>query len=390
MIAERRSIFVRAAALKKRLARLIVFDEGGQEWAEPIPPLSAAPAPWCVSAPVSDVAFLPRKTAVPLAYHLHDLLVTSPTRGVLYVYTDGAASSPFGRCGAGVAFLYGSCWREFSSPVGVCTPLSAELCAIRLALVELAGFRAVLQNCVQKVWLFSDSKTAIRLVNGNLEPKGFYQLVSSIRAEISALRREIDVLVSWSPGHCGILGNTKANSAAKNASSCVDSMSPKGPIQPLIPFRVSDSLLRFSIGREWQRSWSQYYSVREGRDCLGRIFGEVGKREVITVGTRREQSVLAKLRLGYCSLNGSRHRWCGFDVLPLCECGLIESVAHFLLACPSYALPRLALMATVSSVFNGDITEEVLLGSPGVPVSIMVRSFISTAVADFVRVTNRF
>ena len=65
----------------------------------------------------------------------------------------------------------------------------------------------------------------------------------------------------------------------------------------------------------------------------------IGPFSIAFLGTRREQVTLARLRLGHSELAESSAR---FDpsLSPMCPCGVIESVPHFLLECPLHSAAR--------------------------------------------------
>ena len=73
----------------------------------------------------------------------------------------------------------------------------------------------------------------------------------------------------------------------------------------------------------------------------------------------------------------------------MCTCGFdMESVCHFLLHCPLHARHRVAMFRAVHTVFQGTITEEVLLGVfPGL--SSRGHLVIVNAVYAFVIATRR-
>ena len=113
------------------------------------------------------------------------------------------------------------------------------------------------------------------------------------------------------------------------------------------------------------------------------------KSHVFFEGDRAEQTVLARLRLGHCALAASASRWS--DLLcRMCQCGSDEeTVAHFLLRCPLYTEERKRLISTVSKVFNGELTEEALLGAGGTKIPKEHLRTIAKAVYQFVLDTQR-
>ena len=92
---------------------------------------------------------------------------------------------------------------------------------------------------------------------------------------------------------------------------------------------------------------------------------EIAREQAYFVGTRKAQTVLARLRFGHCRLAASQYR---FNLLasPFCRCQLEhETVSHFLLECSYFDQQGVRLMAAESEVYNGPVTEEILLGTLG-------------------------
>ena len=68
------------------------------------------------------------------------------------------------------------------------------------------------------------------------------------------------------------------------------------------------------------------------------------------VGSRQEQIIMAKLRMGCSNLNGHLYSMKIID-FPACLCGFInENEFHFFLVCPLYNRPRLTLQNTMAHI----------------------------------------
>ena len=101
-----------------------------------------------------------------------------------------------------------------------------------------------------------------------------------------------------------------------------------------------------------------------------------------------EQSILARLRFGHCSLAAHRSRWQPLD--RMCACGQnAENVEHYLLRCPSYNRSRKRLMRAVAAVHKGHVNEELLLGLGPVQLDFEQRRVVSRAVAEYVLETKK-
>lgn len=371
------SFFPRAAALCKRLLRFQTFTDGGLQFLEPIPDPPLEKGSKSARLRIRD------KTAAKKT-HLKFLRKLDPMRDVV-VYTDGSAMPNPGKIGLGVSFSLGGASKVLSTPIGIGSILTAELCAINSALQWVLNTPKVLEY--QRLFIFSDCQTAINLIYRRATPKGCFTLIQSIQEGMSRAREVIDTELLWVPAHVGVPGNEAANTAARDAAKSVQSNSPK-PGQPPIPLATSRALLRVAFERRRQQLWLRTMAARSGTDHLSRLRADIARAPAFFVGRKREQAVLARLRLGQCGLNLSRSRWepgVGED----CDCGARESVQHFLLRCPLYASERESMAKAVRAVWKHDITEEVLLGGGGVRMPDEAWELVALAVAAFVRCTGR-
>jgi ribonuclease HI len=384
------SVFYRATALLTRFSRSSDFSDGGHRWAECIPSVDSFAPPW-------EESFLPhcRQASLRSPLHIflfrciHALFVSiSAFSSDLLVYTDGSCTtSGFGKCGAAAVFRFGERWCVTSSSVGVGTSLTAELSAIALA---LSGVSRTLLSCdvrVGAVMIFSDCRIAVQLCLSNAMPRSHVDLIVGIRLHLRQLGSVASISLSWIPSHCGIQGNEIADKASKVAASRVVGFGPCA-MQPLVTLFASRVLVRSAIQHSWQMAWARSMPSHAGVDCLARLIPIVSHWPVIFLGSRREQTLLARLRLGHCRLQYHTSRFSPHND-GLCHCGEMETVCHFLIWCPRYAASRVILFSEVSSVYSYAITEQVLLGKPVGKLSVRAHRLIISAVFTFVVSTGR-
>ena len=96
-------------------------------------------------------------------------------------------------------------------------------------------------------------------------------------------------------------------------------------------------------------------------------------------------------RFGTCNLNFSKSRLHA-NVNEECECGMRETVRHFLLECPLFESARNELVAnvrTIRTMRDKVITEDVLLGRSGVSLSPEHWEVIVSSVEKYVLSTKR-
>jgi len=188
----------------------------------------------------------------------------------------------------------------------------AELYALLLAIDVIR--RSKEKNFV----IFSDSMSSLQSINGfNLDS----DLVQKFLKDYTVLAKNgKNIILCWIPSHVGILGNEKADAAAKSALSLpVTRMKlPATGMYPRITKLIFD---------EWQEVW----------DCcagnkLHAIRSTVGDYKQKTCLSRRDTVLLNRLRIGHTRLTHS-YLLSGDD-LP--ECGTCQcplTVKHILVEC---------------------------------------------------------
>jgi len=370
------SFFPRAAALCRRLSRFSEFSDGGVPHAEPIPPVPPAKRSGTPRA---------RKIDKTLAKRAHRKLLRRlrpETDGI--IYTDGSATPNPGKIGLGISLQFGDSAKTFGEPIGVGSILTAELCAIQFALEKLQ----LLITKYNRVFVFSDCQSAIDLINQRTSPTGNFDLVATIQTYISDIRAAVQLHILWVPAHVGVLGNERANDAAKAAAYNVQHPYPSDG-QPPVPLGTSNAFVKHALKERRQQRWLRVLADKVGCQHLARLKPEIGYSPAFFVGAKPDQRILARLRFGQSCLNYSTSRYIqGAD--EVCECGTdVETAEHFLLHCPLYQQPRVRMIQSVELSSKLSATEEVLLGASSVRLDEKQWSEVVAAVAKYVRATGR-
>jgi hypothetical protein len=99
---------------------------------------------------------------------------------------------------------------------------------------------------------------------------------------------------------------------------------------------------RAALHQQWAKEWSAA-TTGAGLRAIARSPPGPSFSRFHAQLTRRQSTLLSRLRTGVCDLGAYRAH---FDPdKELCECGEVESREHFLLLCPLYAAPRATLLS---------------------------------------------
>jgi len=192
---------------------------------------------------------------------------------------------------------------------------SAELHAIQIALSHIQQYPN------EKYIIFSDSLSSLQAIRSN-NPKN--PLVINIQTQLHQLLSSTEILFCWIPSHIGIAGNELADKAAKIAITT--------PVAD-IPIPSSDMHQHIStlINNKWQKLWNQEISNK-----LHNIQPIISPRlPNIHKLTRRERSVITRLRIGHTFLTHSY--LLRKEDKPQCiPCNEPITVEHILLHCTDF------------------------------------------------------
>ncbi|MBJ4999867.1 RNAse HI domain-containing protein, partial [Salmonella enterica subsp. enterica serovar Hadar] len=132
----------------------------------------------------------------------------------------------------------------------------------------------------------------------------------------------------WVPGHVGIRGNDLADVAAKSVSSL-------GVTRHPLFFRDFYSIICSFIRQTWQTVWDA-----QVHNKLHQLKPSLGLWQSSLRSNRRQEVVLARLRIGHCRLT-HRYLLCGEEA-PVCAlCNTSLTVHHLLFLCPCFSPVRM-------------------------------------------------
>ena len=164
----RLSRFSAFTAVCRRLSRFSSFTVGGLPFLESIP----SPPTTCNRGRVRR-----RGVDKKAAKRAHRKLLgrLNPAVDAL-IYTDGSAVPNPGKIGLGVTVAFNNKTLTISSPMGIGSILTAELCAIKVALMKLRELilKRTMLGC-RRALVFSDCPIAIDSIPGATWPSGDFK-----------------------------------------------------------------------------------------------------------------------------------------------------------------------------------------------------------------------
>lgn len=276
---------------------------------------------------------------------------TSATE-VIKVYTDG--SSHNGKVGAAAILLrQGKPARILKLHLGTAeehTVYEAELVGLLLGLHLISTETNGRKSCV----IGADNQAALTAIHSDMTKPGQH-----IAAEFLRIATHLDkkrgknysLALRWTAGHVGIEGNEKADEEAKSAADGQSSVA--ADLSKFLRKKIkrSTSALKQAYNEKAKNKWKAEWhtSKRYKRFPATDIISPSSKKFLKLISdrsmSRKTASRIFQLRVGHVPLNEYLHRFkkTASAGCPACG-GARETVAHFMLHCPSYAYERWALL----------------------------------------------
>jgi ribonuclease HI len=239
------------------------------------------------------------------------------------IYTDGSKSDS-GLVGA--AFYVKDYNERYSFRLSnKLTIYTAELISIKQSLIWIQKMQSIFKSDSQ-IAVFSDSKSALESIKSE-QSKLRPNLLVNIMQILTKL--SVSVTFVWIPAHVGLSGNEVADQLAKSAllHTSID-------LDIKFEARELHSMAETYALKGWQTDWNNNQSPSEYRLWHKSVSKAIKHNE----STRRHQVLITRLRLGACGLNnhlcsiGCHGNGCCTD------CGMSETVQHFLIECPHSAI----------------------------------------------------
>jgi ribonuclease HI len=189
--------------------------------------------------------------------------------------------------------------------------------------------------------ILSDCQEALNIV---CSPS--YSKFPSIKNTIISIWRRLEengrsLKFTWIKAHAGVVGNEKADAAAKSALSKTPSISIRPTVADLHQIAAT------FITLQWQRRWN---AATTSTDAFVRSHTpEVSHTATIYGKTRCDQVLLTRVRTNNLMLNQRLHHIRAHPNGLCGHCQSKEDVPHILLACPKYEEERREMFLTAPS-----------------------------------------
>jgi ribonuclease HI len=261
----------------------------------------------------------------------------------------------------------------------------AELVGILLGIHLISTERHGSTTCAIGV----DNQAAIKAFQSSLRKPGHHlaREIERIAKKVQKRRSKArySMIIRWTAGHEGIVGNEAADEEAKRAADGLTTDKPMLPSYlrkclPINPAAVKRAY-HDKLKKKWTEDWRN--SAR-GRKTAKLDESTPSKKLLKGISdqklSRVAASCIAQFRLGHAPVNQYLKRIGRVDNARCPACGDDEETPeHFLLQCPSYAHERWALAQNVKKK-RQNMSMKTLLGNPE----------LVLPVANYIEATNRF
>ena len=194
-----------------------------------------------------------------------------------------------------------------------------------------AVYRAIKFICnsdIERAVIFSDSLSVLQSIE-SFKVKCHY--MTKLQKLLATSGKQI--VLEWVPAHVGIHGNTCADAAAKSATEKDDYLNTK------LHFYDLRTLIKDFVLQRWQADWSVTNCPTQ------RLKPILGDWKSAYRENRREEIVLARLRVGYCRFLIQHHLNQGTPIDYCTICNTRNNLYHLFLICPLLNAFRLGIIA---------------------------------------------
>ena len=250
-------------------------------------------------------------------------LATVEQPATIDIYTDGSVRN--GRAGIGI---WTSAW-EVSRTIRRAEETNVHLTELEAIWMAIKGLSHE-KNRLVKIRVFSDSQSALRSIQ-SVKINDSLGLVMRIREKIA----KATFSLHWVPGHEGVRGNERANELAQKATDVASPMPNPASNVPISAIYARAKAMNF------KPKLQEFYGATTGKHLQKIDKALPGKHtnKLYNALNRTAAATLVQLRTNISRLNTYLYKINVADT-DRCECGMKETVQHFLYLCSRWRNER--------------------------------------------------
>ena len=229
----------------------------------------------------------------------------------------------------------------------------------------------------KKLVILSDSRSSLEALLSTSTSKYSSQEEYAYRISEILLERSFNISLQWVPSHIGLVGNEEVDKIAKEAHH----------LPTTIPCPLSVEEAKKVVKRAANTIWQRVYDTMKDETHIGSVKPTLGHWPWAHYKCRAIETAVARLRIGHVELNAHMHR-IGQNDSPLCsQCGIPETVSHYLLYCRSFSQSRNKLTSSLQKLGINTINKKILLGGGDLPQGLQFQ--IAKILETFLRESKR-
>ena len=174
----------------------------------------------------------------------------------------------------------------------------AEMWAIQKAVELSVTTNLIFYLHTQHIWIFSDNQSAVKRIAKPTPGPGFNLVISILKYAKLLKNKDIQLHISWVPGHSDVEGNEQADKLAKEGTTLQDNTR-----EAYISLAYLGRMVKNQRFQEWQEQWKTSVIGRSYQGSPTTKFNPLAKTL-----SRHQVATLTQLRTGHGYFNSYLQR----------------------------------------------------------------------------------